>query len=63
MASITLKSLLKAHPEYADLPIVIYDDSDLGYWYVQEDEPYVDEQIDDELIIPSSKPVLVFSAN
>ena len=63
MTQATLKSLLEAHPEYADLPIVIYDERSAGYWHVQHDDPYVDEQHDNEYFIPKTNPVLVFSSN
>lgn len=60
----TLKSILEAHPEWADLTVVVYDGTDNGYWYIDEDWAYVHELDEDEEPNPDQPlPVLVFSGN
>jgi len=62
----TLNDLLKAHPEWADLPIAVYrNDGGLDYLggagsaYQSEDW----EDLNAEAIEGTGSPVLVFSAN
>jgi len=60
----TLKSILEAHPEWADITVVVDDGKQEGYWYIDEDWLSVHELDEDEEIDPNNPlPVLVFSGN
>lgn len=68
----TLKTLLAEHPEWGDLPIVVYDGGYSGYWYITGDDghftPYVDNDPDEKNEENGTEdivhdPVLVFSGN
>lgn len=60
----TLKSILAAHPEWADVEIVLWNGSDTPYSYIDEDWAYVRTLDEDEEIDPNQPlPVLVFNPN
>jgi hypothetical protein len=65
---ITLRQLLERHPEWADLPIVVYTSSGHYDWVgcsgmVYEDKDYTEPHLDVDDPANAAIPVLVFAPN